>query len=427
MPWGEVDRSESQPFLRYRRRLFSHAVALAGGMSDAAYCDIVRELDAGVARVDGQGFTATPLVQEAELADALGLRGAALLVKDETGNVSGSHKGRHLFGVMLFLRVRERLLGAGPPDSAPLAIASCGNAALAAAVVARAANRALRVFIPTSADPVVVERLQALGAALNVCERRAGEAGDPCYLRFREAVSAGAVPFCCQGPDNGLTIEGGKTLAYELLESAGAAGVDRVFLQVGGGAFASSFVQACDEARRVAVLPKWPAIHAVQTSGAYPLRKAYDAAVRQLVPPGSDEAAAESDAARLAHRVLSSSDPVTRARVLGEAARHRRHYMRPWEGEPRSIAHGILDDETYDWLEIVRALLDSGGWPVVVGEGDLVEANDAALEHTASNVDHTGSAGLAGLVRALRTGQLAAKDLRRERLALVFSGVRRRP
>ena len=53
--------------------------------------------------------------------------GIELWVKDETTNVSGSHKGRHLFGVA----VREAL---APSGEGPWAIASCGNAALAASV-----------------------------------------------------------------------------------------------------------------------------------------------------------------------------------------------------------------------------------------------------------------------------------------------------
>ena len=40
--------------------------------------------------------------------------------------------------------------------------------------------------------------------------------------------------------------------------------------------------------------------------------------------------------------------------ALAHAVRHRHDVMRPWESEPHSIAHGILDDETYDWCEIVR-------------------------------------------------------------------------
>ena len=89
----------------------------------------------------------------------------------------GSHKARHLFGVMLFLRVLE---AAGLPAGTglrrhKLAIASCGNAALAAAVVARAADWALDVFIPPDADAVVRARLGELGAGITICERRLGE------------------------------------------------------------------------------------------------------------------------------------------------------------------------------------------------------------------------------------------------------------
>ena len=49
--------------------------------------------------------------------------------------------------------------------------------------------------------------------------------------------------------------------------------------------------------------------------------------------------------------------------------------MWPWEDEPRSIAHGILDDETYDWLAVVEGLLRSGGGALVVDEETLQRAN----------------------------------------------------
>jgi threonine synthase len=75
--------------------------------------------------------------------------------------------------------------------------------------------------------------------------------------------------------------------------------------------------------------------------------------------------------------------------------------MRPWETVPVSAASGILDDETYDWLGVVDALAKSGGSAVTAREADVVEANDLAARVTSIPVDHTGSAGLAG-VRALR-------------------------
>ena len=77
--------------------------------------------------VDGGGFRITPLVRASELHDRLGFSGGGgIRIKDETGNVSGSHKARHLMGVMLALHVAESMGNADP--AAPLAIASSGRA-----------------------------------------------------------------------------------------------------------------------------------------------------------------------------------------------------------------------------------------------------------------------------------------------------------
>ena len=90
--------------------------------------------------------------------------------------------------------------------------------------------------------------------------------------------------------------------------------------------------------------------------------------------------------------------------------------MWPWEEEPRSIAHGILDDETYDWLAVVRGMLETGGSPVVVDEPTLEEANELAREATGIDVDHTGSSGLAGLLHLARQGGLRRRRDDRDHL-----------
>src|SRR5208282_3313091 len=112
-------------------------------------------------------------------------------------------------------------------------------------------QRPLDVFIPADANPRVVAQLGRLGATIHVCTRTEGVAGDPCYHAFREAVARGAVPFCCQGSDNGLTVEGGETLAWEMAGALTREGrtLDRLFVQVGGGALASACVQGLREAR----------------------------------------------------------------------------------------------------------------------------------------------------------------------------------
>ena len=156
---GLVVGHEANPFLRYRRWLTPYRLARAAGLDDDAWTELVGELDAALLAVDGRGFRLTPMSRQSALAEALGLT-RGLWVKDETGNVSGSHKGRHLMGVMLYLRVLE---SAGLPAARGLrtrrlAIASCGNAALAAAAIARAAEWPLDVFIPADAESEVVRR-----------------------------------------------------------------------------------------------------------------------------------------------------------------------------------------------------------------------------------------------------------------------------
>jgi threonine synthase len=95
--------------------------------------------------------------------------------------------------------------------------------------------------------------------------------------------------------------------------------------------------------------------------------------------------------------------------------------MWPWEEAPHSVAHGILDDETYDWLALVEGMLRSGGSPVVVGEDLLVEANRLAVDATGIDVDETGSSGLAGLMALRERGEIGDH----ERVAVLFTGVRR--
>jgi len=358
------------PFLRYRDRLDSYAAAIAGGMSDDEFVELVENLDQAVADVDGAGFRVTPTTAMPELAAAAGLaEGVELFVKVEVDNVGGSHKARHLMGVALQMLVDEAL---GAEPSGQLAIASCGNAALGASVIARALDRPLQVFVPTWADPPVIDRLTALGADLRVCARQEGEAGDPCYLRFGEAVATGARAFSVQGVDTPSAFDGGRTLGWELADQV--AGLDALYVQVGGGALATA------ASRGVGDVTLFP----VQTQGCAPLRRAWD-----LLQPDLDLERAAADPAA---------------------------YMWPWEDEPTSAASGILDDVTYDWLPLLRRTHETGGEPIVADEAAVLRAHELALA-TGVPVSATGSAGLAGLLtRPAASG---------ERVALLFTGVER--
>lgn len=402
------DTGAPNPYVRWRTRFHAYHRARAAGWSDADYAALVERLDASVAqadgRCDGAGFRITPFARSGRLSDAVGLSpDGGVWVKDETGNVSGSHKARHLFATMLELEVEDARLAAqghtpARTGGAPLAIASCGNAALAAAVVARAAGRHLDVFIPGDADPVVVERLRDLGATATVCQREPGASGDPTYRALLRAVGSGSVPFTCQGNLNGLAIEGGETLGWEIAAAVGSPGgparLDRIVVQVGGGALLSSVLAGLRYGGKAL-----PRIHALQPATVHPLARAFER-VRARVAAG---------------------EPLDH--VLADAARHRSAFMWPWEPAPHSVAHGIVDDETYDWRACIEGLLASGGGPVVASEAGLVAANGLARTATGIDVDHTGSSGLAGLLELARFRAIHPD----ENVAVLFTGAVRRP
>lgn len=390
------------PFVHYRGLLHSHHRAVAGGVADDEVAELAGRLDDAVARVAGSGFRVTPFGRDDTLSDELGFSpGGGVWVKDETGNVSGSHKGRHLMGVLLHLEVAERLGLADPGARPDLAIGSCGNAALAAAVVARAADRRLRVFVPVDADPVVLRGLRGLGADVVTCERTPDTPGDPAFTRLRAEVADGALPFTCQGSENGLVIEGGETLAYEMVSDLRDEGValDHLVVQVGGGALASACLQGFEEAVALGALDRRPRTHTVQTRSGHPLERAYR---------------------RVRAGLGASPTPADIDEALHDAAAHRSSFMWPWESEPRSIATGILDDETYDWRAVVDGMLVTGGRPLVVSEERLARAH--GLGHTAGYaVDPTGSAGLAGLLDLVADGDVGPDD----RVGVLFTGVDR--
>lgn len=376
-------KRDDNPFVRYRHLMSPYRLNRFFGLTDDDWMEIVGKLDGRLMAVDGRTFRITPLSSQPALADALPSR-PRLLVKDETANVAGSHKGRHLMAVMLYLCVLE---AANHPSAAALrkrrlAIASCGNAALAAAVIARAADWALDAYIPKDANPLVVNRLRELGASITICERRSGESGDPCVSAFREAVRNGAIPFSVQGPENGLAVEGARTIAFEMAEQFSAKGAlpADIYIQVGGGALASAVAQGFGIARQTGLLAKSPRIILVQTTGCAPIVRAWT--------------------------LLSDVR-------LEEAVKHRSRFMWPWEKTPSSAATGILDDETYDWWEAIKGARDTGGRAIAADETTILRAHDLARTHSTIRSSTTGTAGLAGLLSAGPSSEPAA---------VIFSG-----
>ena len=157
--------------------------------------------------------------------------------------------------------------------------------------------------------------------------------GDPAMLRFREAVAAGSIPFTVQGPENALALDAGRTLGWEIREAIASLQPWRdwrVAVQVGGGALAASVGVGLGRDVR---------LDTVQAAGCAPLAETWE-------------------------RIVDIDHP----------ERYWAQVMRPWPN-PMSVADGILDDETYDWIADVSVMVESGGAPIVASEPDIRAAH----------------------------------------------------
>ena len=234
---------------------------------------------------------------------------ATLWIKDETRQCLGSHKARHLMGVMLYLRVLEI---SGLAARRGLARAAPGDRVLRQRRARRGGRsrapptgRSTSSFPPTPSRSVV-RRLRDLGAAVERLRAPAGREPATLACTPRAARSPrGAIPFGVQGPDNGLAVEGARTLAFEMAETLAAEGAEIDALVRPGGRRRAARARSRKASRsppRPGLLPPRPA----------PDRGADAKAAPRWRAPGSGSTAS----------------------ALGDAARHRSRFMWPWDSVP---------------------------------------------------------------------------------------------
>ena len=97
--------------------------------------------------------------------------------------------------------------------------------------------------------------------------------------------------------------------------------------------------------------------------------------MHRVLVDGSAEAASLQSEPRLVCVQPEGCQPLQRAweavQASGlsahEAANDRPQYMWAWDN-PHSIAHGILDDETYEWVALCDAMARTRGGPITVAE-----------------------------------------------------------
>ena len=163
----------------------------------------------------------TPLLHAGEIATAG--EPATLLLKCEYLQHTGSFKARGAFNRVLATLERGEL-----DPEVGIVVASGGNAGMANAFAARQAGVPSTVFVPETAPPVKIARLESYGATVRQVGTEYAQAFD---AAMEHTQRTGAV--YCHAYDQLEIVAGAGTMTEEILEDDPT--VDTVIVAVGGG------------------------------------------------------------------------------------------------------------------------------------------------------------------------------------------------
>ncbi len=261
----------------------------------------------------------TPLLPAGRLGRLVGL--PRLLVKDESGNPTGSFKAR---GLCMAVSMAKAL------GATEVALPSAGNAGSAAAAYATRAGLRCHVFMPRDVPHLWVMETRAYGAEVELVDGVITDAGRLCA----ERAQAGGW-FECTTLKEPYRVEGKKTMGYELAEQMGWKLPDAILYPTGGGTGLIGMWKAFQEMEAMGFVgPGRPRMSAVQPEGCAPIVRAF--------AEGLDEAP-------------------------------------PWEN-PQTMAHGLRVPRAIGDFLMLRALRESHGAGIAVSEAEIVQGvKDAAL------------------------------------------------
>jgi threonine synthase len=295
------------------------------------------------------GEGGTPLLRSPRIAEELGV--AAAWVKDEAGNPTGSFKAR---GLSLAVHMAAAL------GRDRLALPSAGNAATALAAYARALGVTARVFLPCETPAAFVTWCRVFGAEVTLVDGTIADAG----RAMRDTL----------GPEwtdlstlrEPYRLEGKKTLGYEIAEALGWTLPDVIVYPTGGGTGLLGLWKAFEEMEALGWIERGqrPRLVSVQAEGCAPIVRAF---------AHGDETAT------------------------------------PWENA-HTAASGLRVPQAIADFWILRALRESGGTAIAVGEEELLADTVALARATGVVAAPEGGAVLAATRLLAASGWLRATD-----------------
>ena len=215
------------------------------------------------------GEGGTPLRPAPRLGARLGL--SRLLLKDETGNPTGSFKARGL--AVAVSRARE--LGASR-----LALPSAGNAASALCAYAARGGLTARVYLPRDVPALFPEECRAFGAEVVLVDGVITDCG-----RALAAVREKEGWFDVSTLKEPYRLEGKKTMGYELAQQLGWRLPGNIIYPTGGGTGLVGMWKAFAELQELGLAgPPRPRMITVQAEGCAPVVRAFHAGAERAAP-----------------------------------------------------------------------------------------------------------------------------------------------
>ena len=316
------------------------------------YLPLLPVTDPGFAHTPLGAAGGTPLYHAERLGQQLGL--SSLLVKDDGRNPSASFKDRA--SAVVVARARE--IGAQV-----IVTASTGNAGAALAAMAAAVGQPAVIFAPETAPPAKVAQLLLFGARVILVRGNYDAAFDLSVAAAREFGW-----YCRNTGYNPFTVEGKKTVSYEICEQLGPAlgrptgtwlAPDLVFVSVGDGNILSGIHKGFKDLCALGWIDHIPKLMGVQAEGSAACANAWAAGTETITPVAA-----------------------------------------------ATLADSISVDLPRDGVRAVRAVRETGGAFVTVSDQEILAAMAALGRELAVFAEPAGAAAHAGLVKAVQQGQV---------------------
>ena len=299
----------------------------------------------------------TPLLELPRTARALGL--GRVWLKDESVNPTGSFKARGLAMAV------TRAVDAGAER---FVVPTAGNAGVALAAYAARAGRQATIFAPATTPRTILGQIERFGADLRLIDGHIGDCG-----RAARELAENTGAFDVSTLREPYRIEGKKTLGLEIAEQLGWTLPHAIVYPAGGGTgligMWLAFRQLLDAGW---VTGRPPRLFAVQSAGCAPVVRAVEAGAERC---------------------------------------------EPWP-EPWTIASGLRVPNPLGGALMLRAIRETGGGAIAVGDDELAEQERVASAREGVDLSPEGGATLAAAA-ALRSRGALGPD---ERVVLFNTG-----